>query len=105
MFFNRYLLHSFLLLTILMNPLSAHESSVTYEKFYRLNSPLYRSDSGDLINFSYESGPIDNNKKLDVFGMGDLHLYFQDNDAINYSLQEGYARYKGDAFQLFVGFI
>lgn len=86
-----------------MNPLSAYEGSVTYEKFYRLNDPIYRSDSGDLLNFSYESDATDPSKKIDLFGMGDLRLYFQDNNALNYSLQEAYVRYLGDSFELSVG--
>jgi len=102
-FFNRYLLHCLLTLVIVMNPLRANESSITYEKFYRLNNPLYRSNSGDLINLSYESSPVDPLNKLDVFAMGDLRLYFQDNNALNYSLQEGYVRYQGESFQLSVG--
>ncbi|MGZ3787370.1 MAG: hypothetical protein ACXVLQ_02540 [Bacteriovorax sp.] len=103
MFFNRYFLHTLLFLVTVLNPLLAYEGSMAYEKFYRLNKPLYRSSSGDLINFSYESAPIEETKKLDVFGMGDLRLYFQDNDSVNYSLQEAYARYKGDSYKLFVG--
>ncbi len=86
-----------------MNPLRAHEGFVTYEKFYRLNNPLYRSNSGDLINFSYKTAPIDSTREFDYFGSGDLRLYFQDNNAINYSLQEGYLHYKNPNFELDVG--
>lgn len=86
-----------------MNPLYAYESSITYEKFYRLNKPLYRSDSGDLLNLSYESDLPDPKKKIDVFGMGDLRLYFQDNNALNYSLQEAYVRLQGDSYQFSIG--
>lgn len=103
MFFNRYLLHCLLTLVFVMNPLEAHEGSITYEKFYRLNKPLYRSDSGDFINLSYEGTPVDPADQFDAFAMGDLRLYFQDNNALNYSLQEAYARYKGDSFELAVG--
>lgn len=81
----------------------AHVGIVDYEKFYRLNKPAYRSSAGDLINFSYDSAPIDDSKKLDVFGMGDLRLYFQDNNALNYSVQEAYVRYKGGNYKLFIG--
>ncbi|MDO9182063.1 MAG: hypothetical protein Q7U04_06625 [Bacteriovorax sp.] len=86
-----------------MNPLRAGEGSVTYEKFYRLNKPLYRSESGDLINFSYETAKIDPNRELDFFAMGDLRLYFQDNNAINYSFQEGYIHYNGYSYKVDVG--
>lgn len=86
-----------------MNPLRAHEGFVTYEKFYRLNKPLYRTNSGDLINFSLETAPIDQARTFDYFTMGDLRLYFQDNNAVNYSAQEAYIHYKGDSFQLDVG--
>jgi hypothetical protein len=102
-FFNRYLLHSLLFLVIVMNPLRAHEGAVTYEKYYRLNKPQYRSNSGDLINFSFETAPLDPNRDLDFFGMGDLRLYFQDNNAVNYSLQEGYLHYQGYSYQVDVG--
>lgn len=102
-FYSRYLLHSLLFLATLFNSVEAYEGAVSYEKFYRLNTPLYRTSSGDVINFSYESAPIVEAKKLDVFGMADLKLYFQDNNAVNYSVQEAYARYKGDSFKLYVG--
>lgn len=103
MLFNRYLLHTLLILLSISNPLWAYEGSVTYEKYYRLNKPLYKSDSGDDLNFSYSSAPVDKNKKVDVFGMGALRLYFQDNNALNYSLQEAYVRYQNDEFTLSVG--
>lgn len=103
MFFNRYLLHSLLTLFIVMNPLRASESSITYEKFYRLNKPNYRSDSGDLLNLSYTGTPTDPTKSFDAFAMGDLQLYFQDNNSLNYSLQEGYVRYLGESYELSVG--
>lgn len=86
-----------------MNPLMAFEGALTYEKFYRLNNPLYRSNSGDLLNLSFETSPIDPVKRLDAFVMGDLRLYFQDNNALNYSLQEGYLKVHSDSFQLSVG--
>jgi hypothetical protein len=84
-------------------PLGAFEGSMNYEKFYRLNTPLYRSDSGDLINFSLESHGLEKSKKFDYFYSGDVRLYFQDNNALNYSLQEAYVRYIGDSYQLYVG--
>ena len=86
-----------------MKPLFALEGAMTYEKYIRLNTPVYRSDSGDLINFSGETAPINSDRTLDYFGMGDLRLYFQDNNAVNYSLQEAYLHYQGPSFQLDVG--
>ena len=102
-FFNRYFLHTLLILVLFPTQIWAYQGAVAYEKFYRLNKPLYRSSSGDLINFSYESAPVDDAKKLDTFGMGDLRLYFQDNNALSYSLQEAYARYKSDTYKLYIG--
>jgi hypothetical protein len=102
-FFNRYFLHSLLFLTFIVSSVGAHEGAVTYEKFYRLNKPLYRSNSGDLINFGFETAPIDPNSKFDYFTMGDLRLYFQDNNAVNYSLQEAYVHYKGPTYQIDIG--
>jgi hypothetical protein len=101
--FGRNFLHTLLFLGLFPCALFANEGAVTYEKFYRLNKPLYRSNYGDLINFSYQSAPVDPAKKIDVFGMGDLHLYFQDNNAVSYSLQEAYARYQGDSYKLYIG--
>jgi hypothetical protein len=102
-FFNRYFLHSLLFLTFIVSPVGAHEGAVTYEKFYRLNKPLYRSNSGDLINFGFQTAPIDPISKFDYFTMGDLRLYFQDNNAVNYSLQEAYVHYKGPTYQIDIG--
>ncbi len=81
----------------------ANEGTMTYEKFYRLNKPLYRSTSGDLINFSYQSAQLSEQRKIDTYMMGDLRLYFQDNNAVNYSLQEAYLRYQNADYKLFVG--
>lgn len=103
LFFNKYFLHTLLFLANFFMCAQAYEGSVSYEKYYRLNKPAYKSSSGDAINFSYESAPVEPAKKLDVFGMGDLKLYFQDNNALNYSIQEAYARYKGDSYNLYVG--
>ncbi|MBP9680872.1 MAG: hypothetical protein KBD76_05670 [Bacteriovorax sp.] len=103
MFKSKYFLHCVLFYTFFSRVLFAYEGHVSYEKYYRLNKPLYRSNSGDLINFSYASGPIPEEKKLDVYGMGDLKLYFQDNNSINYSLQEAYARYKNENYTLYIG--
>jgi hypothetical protein len=101
--YNRYFLQSCLLLFIVSFPLGAFEGSMNYEKFYRLNTPLYRSDSGDLINFSLESHALEKTKKFDYFYSGDVRLYFQDNNALNYSLQEAYVRYIGDDYKLYLG--
>jgi hypothetical protein len=103
LFFNRYYLHSLLFLGFISLNSYAYTGSVSYEKYYRLNKPLYSSSSGDVITFSYDSAPVDPAKKIDVFGMGDLRLYFQDNNAVNYSLQEAYVRYKSETYNLFVG--
>lgn len=103
MFSSRYFLHTLLFLANIFLSAQAYEGSVSYEKIYRLNVPAYKSSSGDVINFSYESAPIQKGKTLDVFGMGDLKLYFQDNNAVNFSIQEAYARYKNENYQLFVG--
>jgi len=81
----------------------AFEGTMNYEKFFRLNTPLYRSDSGDLINFSFESPPIKPKAELDYFYSGDLRLYFQDNNALNYSLQEAYLHLVGEDFKLTIG--
>jgi hypothetical protein len=86
-----------------MGVLEASVSTVTYEKFYRLNKPIYRSGSGDFFNFSYTSEPVDPAKKFDVFATGDLRLYFQDNNALNYSLQEAYALFSEGSLKLSVG--
>jgi len=103
LFFNKYFLHTLLFLANVFITAQAYEGAVSYEKFYRLNRPAYKSSSGDVINFSYEGHPINPEKRLDFFGTGDLKLYFQDNNAVNYSVQEAYARYKDDSYQLFVG--
>lgn len=103
LFFNKYFLHTLLFLANLFMSAYAYEGAVSYEKFYRLNRPAYRSSSGDVLNFSYESAPMAPTKDLDVFGMGDLKLYFQDNNAVNYSIQEAYGRYQKGSYQLYVG--
>ena len=102
--FNRYFLHSLLFLTLFSlgsQTLEAARTELSYEKFYRLNKPIYRSESGDWLGLSYETAPPE--KKLDVFLMGDLRFYFQENNSLNYSLQEAYAVYKGDDFSVTVG--
>lgn len=104
MFFNRYFLHSLLFLTLFSlgnQTLFAASTEISYEKFYRLNKPIYRSDSGDWLGLGYKTAPPV--KDLDVFLMGDLRFYFQENNSFNYSLQEAYAVYKGDDWNLTVG--
>lgn len=104
MFFNRYILHSLLFLALFSlgnSVLEAATTEISYEKFYRLNKPIYRSDSGDWLGLSYETAPPV--KDFDTFLMGDLRFYFQENNSLNYSLQEAYATYKGDDWSLTVG--
>lgn len=101
--YSRYILQGFLLFIIAINSPRAHEGIVSYEKFYRLNKPLYRSNSGDLINFSLETAPVNYERQIDYFVMGDLRLYFQDNNAVNYSLQESYLHYDGYSYKLDIG--
>lgn len=90
-------------MAIFSTSLMAHEGIINYEKDYRLNKPTYKSTAGDLINFSYKTTEVDETKKIDTFARGDLRLYFQDNNALNYSLQEAYVSYKKDNYKLFVG--
>ena len=92
-----------MILSFILSPAWAYQGTVSYERFYRLNTPMYRSNSGDVINFGYESPKIDESKKFDFFAQGDLKLFFQDNDALSYSLQEAYLRYKGDSYKLTIG--
>ena len=104
MIFSRYFLHGVLLIIFFSmgnSALEAAQTEISYEKFYRLNKPIYRSDSGDWLGLSYETAPPV--KKLDVFLMGDLRFYFQENNSLNYSLQEAYALYKGDDWSLTIG--
>jgi hypothetical protein len=98
-----YILRPLLLLILIVGTAMAQDGSVTYEKFYRLNKPLYRSDSGDLLNLSFETKKLDPNKTFDYFTMLDTRLYFQDNNAVNYSLQEAYLYYRGNSYQLSIG--
>jgi hypothetical protein len=101
---NRYFLQNLLCLAAVMlgnSPLWAATAELTYEKFFRLNKPIYRSDSGDWLGLSFETEASE--KKLDTFLMGDLRFYFQDDNSLNYSIQEAYAVYKNDDFSLTVG--
>jgi hypothetical protein len=102
--FNKYFLHSLLLLAIyaLGSPkIYAGTSELSYEKFYRLNKPLYRSESGDWLGGTYQTLPPD--RKFDYFLMGDLRYYFQDNNSLNYSVQEAYLKFQVDDFSITAG--
>ena len=79
----------------------AHEGTITYEKYHRLNPQSYRSNTGDWIGLSYE----DNTPKarLDTYLSGDFRLYFQDNNSFNYSIQEAYVRYRADTYRIYLG--
>lgn len=82
-------------------PAKSATRELTYEKFYRLNNPIYRSDSGDLLGVSYDSSPPV--KKWDASLVGDVRFYFQDNNSFNYSLQEAYISYQAEDFDLSIG--
>ena len=100
----RYILHALLLIFLISlgdHSVYGASAKLTYEKFFRLNKPLYRSESGDWLGFSYETELP--KKDLDVYLNTDLRFYFQDNNSLNYSLQEGYIEYKGDSYSLFLG--
>ncbi|MBC7713855.1 MAG: hypothetical protein H7177_10980 [Rhizobacter sp.] len=104
MLLNRYILHSLLFLALFSLGNQGANAAVTelsYEKFYRLNKPIYRSESGDWLGLSYETAAAD--RKLDYFLMGDLRFYFQENNSLNYSLQEGYVVFHGDDYTLTAG--
>jgi hypothetical protein len=73
----------------------------TYEKFFRLNKPAYRSNSGDWLGFSFKTDLP--KKQIDYFTEEDVRLYFQDNNSANFSIQETYVRYVGDTYKIFVG--
>lgn len=96
-----YILHTFLIFIFTSSALFAHEGTVTYEKFYRLNNPLYRSNSGDWIGLNYSDDQP--KKQLDTFVKGALRLYFQDNNSLNYSVQEAYVQYKSDSYKITLG--
>jgi hypothetical protein len=88
-------------LLIFVSTLHAHEGTITYEKFHRLNTPLHRSNSGDWIGLGYEDDRP--KKQLDTFAKGALRLYFQDNNSLNYSVQELFVEYKAESYRLSVG--
>lgn len=80
---------------------SAKALDLSYEKFYRLNKPIYRSESGDWLGLSYETKEPEDG--FDTFLMGDLRFYFQDNNDLNYSLQEAYVQYGEENTKIIVG--
>lgn len=101
---NRYFLQSLLFLTLFSlgnSSLWAATTELSYEKFFRLNKPINRSESGEWLGLSYETAPPE--KKLDLFLMGDLRFYFQDDTSLNYSLQEAYVVYKNADYSFTLG--
>lgn len=101
---HRYNLQSLLFLALISlgnSSLFAATAELSYEKFYRLNKPLYRSESGDWLGFNFETAPP--TKDLDTYLNTDLRFYFQDNNSLNYSVQEAYAQYKGDTYTITAG--
>ena len=82
--------------------LGAYDGTLTYEKYIRLNKPAYYSSSGDWLELSYKGGVPNDTKRIATFAKADVRLYFQDNNAVNYSLQEAYIRFLGH--QLFPNF-
>ncbi|MBC7427653.1 MAG: hypothetical protein H7336_03515 [Bacteriovorax sp.] len=104
MFLNKYFLHGLLFVALFSlgnRCANAAITELTYEKFHRLNKPIYRSKSGDWLGMNYETAPPE--RKFDYFLMGDLRFYFQENNSLNYSLQEGYIVFKGDDFSITAG--
>lgn len=93
-----YILH---VLLLFISTLFAHEGTVTYEKFYRLNNPLYRSNSGDWIGLNYTDEQP--KRPLDTFLQGALRLYFQDNNSLNYSVQEAFVQYESGTYRFTLG--
>lgn len=75
---------------------------LTYDKFYRLNNPIYRRDSGDWLGMSLDTTPSQSSA-FDLFFSGDVRLYFQDNNSINYSVQEFYLDYKFEETSIVFG--
>lgn len=104
MFKQRYFLQGllFFALTLLGSfTLFAASADLTYQKFYRLNKPIYRSESGDWLGFSYETAPPE--KDLDIYLNTDMRFYFQESNSLNYSLQEAFVRYGSDSYSVTVG--
>jgi hypothetical protein len=98
---SKYFLPLFFLYTFILSIAYSYDGTLTYEKFYRLNQPAYRSNSGDWIGLSYTgTKPIE---KVDTYLSGDLRLYFQDNNSLNYSLQEAYGSYRAEKFKFSMG--
>lgn len=97
----KYFLHALIFFIAIFSDLLAYEGTSTYEKFFRLNKPKYQSSSGDWIGFTYKDDPPTKDK--DTYTEGALRLYFQDNNSVNYSLQEAYFRFIGSSYKLFIG--
>lgn len=98
-----YFLQGYLLMISVFVAVSLEASTIelSYQKFIRLNKPLNKSDSGDVIGLSFESSQTKGH--LDTYLNADSKFYFQDNSALNYSLQEGYLLYKNSNYELTVG--
>ncbi|MBY0413327.1 MAG: hypothetical protein K2Q18_04145 [Bdellovibrionales bacterium] len=100
----RYFLQTFLLfflVSLSCSEVNAASAELSYEKFYRLNKPIYRSESGDWLGLGFETKPPIEN--LDTYLSGDLRFYFQDKNSLNYSVQEAFVLYKGDDFSFTIG--
>ncbi len=99
-------LHTFLIVSILLRATGAHalEGIFSYEKYLRLNRPVYRSDSGNWLNLSFKSSPVEDEKTvIKHYYEGDLRLYFEDNNDLAYSVQEAYLDYKHEGYQFYLG--
>lgn len=79
----------------------AYNFELTYENFYRLNKPLNYSDTGDWLGAGLKTAPT--KEGVDYFFDGDFRYYFQDDNTLNYSLQEAYVQYQKDDFKLAIG--
>lgn len=91
-------------LTLFGAPFSvkAAQKELTYERFFRLNKPLNRSDVGNWLGFSFKTEES-TTKKFDYNVDADVRFYFQDGGALNYSLQEAYGVYNNESFRLSFG--
>jgi len=84
-----------------LGELQASQYEASYERFFRLNTPINRSESGDWVGFSFNTDKAI--KNWDSFASGDLRFYFQDGIALNYSIQEAYLTYQAAEFQIKIG--
>lgn len=86
------------------NAFASIETSIQYEKFYRLNKPQYKSESGDLFDLGIKSEPIViENNKIQFSIDANFRFYFQDTNVLNYSIQEAYAQIKISQYTFSVG--